>query len=110
MGHTRDEVLAAVQAAFGSERCARIMRLLDAYGVQSYERERERVQLAIVKLSGGSEEKAVEHLATAKLDYRDILLWADEPEKARIDDPKELRTALDALKKLGLKVDGEQSL
>lgn len=97
-----DAVAAAVRAAFGEERCYHILRLLETYGVETYERESERVRLALVKLSGGSEEKLAEHLAVAKVDYRDILLWADEPQTARLDDPEERRRAFDALKKLGL--------
>ena len=64
---------------------ARVLELLDNYGVESYERERERVQVAILKLSAGSEEKVREYLAVAKRDYRDVLFWAEYPEESRLD-------------------------
>jgi hypothetical protein len=65
-----------------------VLELLDSYGVESYERECERVQLAILKLSGGNEEKLREFVAIAKRDYRDILFWADNPEEAKLDTPE----------------------
>ncbi len=75
MTHTRDDVLAAVQAAFHAGDLATILAVLDLYGTESYERERERVQLAIVELSGGSKDKLLELVQTAKTDYRDVLAW-----------------------------------
>ena len=44
----------------------RVLEFLDTYGVESYERERERVQLAILNLSKGDEEKLREFVAVAK--------------------------------------------
>jgi hypothetical protein len=64
---------------------ARVLELLDSYGVEPDERERERVQLDILKLSGGSEEKVREYVAVAKRDYRDVLFWAEYPEESRLD-------------------------
>jgi hypothetical protein len=75
MPHSRDEVVAVVRNSFPESAHARVIELLDTYGVESYERERERVQLAILKLSGGSEEKMREFVAVAKRDYRDVLFW-----------------------------------
>jgi len=57
---------------------ARVLELLDSYGVEPYERERERVQVAILKLSAGSEAKVREYVAVAKRDYRDVLFWTGE--------------------------------
>ena len=59
-----------------------MLEMLDSYGVKSYERERERVQLDILKLSVGSEEKVREYVAVAKRDYRDVLFWAEYPEES----------------------------
>jgi len=74
---TRDDVLAAVQNVFHASDPATILAILDQYGTESYERERERVQLAIVELSAGSEEKLQELVRAAKIDYRDILAWQE---------------------------------
>ena len=100
MSATRDDVLAAIRAGFAADRWPHVERLLDAYGTEPYERERERVQLAILKISAGDEQKVRTHVATAKQDYRDILLWADQPEQAEIS-PAEKQRALETLRKLG---------
>ena len=83
MPHTRDEVVAIVQKTFPETAHARVVELLDSYGVESYERERERVQLAILKLR--------EFVAVAKRDYRDVLFWADNPEEAKLTPEKRER-------------------
>jgi hypothetical protein len=58
---------------------ADILALLDAYGTETYERERERVQLAILKLSKGDREALIEYVRVAKRDYRNVLAWAEYP-------------------------------
>lgn len=48
----------------------------------SYEgNEPERVQMAILKLSGGDQEKLRHDIDVAKTDYRDVLAWAEYPEQ-----------------------------
>jgi hypothetical protein len=87
----RDAVIAAIQNAFPERDWGQVLVLVDTYGVESYERERERVQLAILKLSKGNEEKLREFVAVAKQDYRDVLLWADNPEEAKFTPEKHER-------------------
>jgi len=100
MARSRDEVVAAIQATFPESARARVLELLDRYGAESYERERERVQLAILKLSGGSEEKLREFLAVAKRDYRDVLFWAEE---SRLDTPEKRARVRKMFEKFGIK-------
>jgi len=100
MSATENDVLAAIRASFPKERWQDIGLILDAYGTEPHERERERVQLAILKISEGSEQKIREFVATAKKDYRDVLFWADYPEQAKIG-PGERERILEALSKLG---------
>ncbi len=76
MANTRDDVIAAIQAAFLAGDSATILGVLDLYGTETYERERERVQLAIIALSEGSEDKLLYFVQIAKADYRDVLHWA----------------------------------
>ena len=76
MAHPRADVIAAVEAAFPGRDAAEIVEQLDLYGTESYERERQRVQLAIVALSQGQEEKLLDLIQAAKRDYRDVLSWA----------------------------------
>jgi len=103
MARSRDEVVAAIQATFLKSSRARVLELLDSYGVESYERERERVQLAILKLSGGSEEKLREFVAVAKRDYRDVLFWAENPDEARLDTPEKRERVRKMFEKFGIK-------
>ena len=81
---------------------ARVLELLDNYGVESYERERERVQVAILKLSAGSEEKVREYVAVAKRDYRDVLFWAEYPEESKLDTPEKRQRVRKMLEKFGI--------
>ena len=102
MLHTRDNVLAAVRATFPKRSWPRVLELLDTYGVESYERERERVQLAILVLSEGSEVKLREYVAVAKRDYRDVLFWAEYPEESKIDTPEKRQKVRELFEKLGV--------
>jgi phage-related baseplate assembly protein len=102
MMHTRAEVVASVEAIFPKSAWARVLDLLDSYGVESDERERERVQLAILKLSAGSEEKVREYAAVAKRDYRDVLFWAEYPEESRLDTPAKRQRVRKMFEKFGI--------
>jgi hypothetical protein len=75
MTHTRDDVLAAIRAAFQERDRAAILAALDLYGAESSEPERERVQLAIIELSAGNREMLLRYVQDAKTDYRDVLAW-----------------------------------
>jgi len=103
MAHSRGEVFAVVQKTFPESAHARVLELLDDYGVESYERERERVQLAILKLSEGNEEKLRDLVAVAKRDYRDVLFWAENPEEARLDTPEKRERVRKMFEKFGIK-------
>ena len=101
--YSRDEVIAAIQKGFPEATWGQVLVLLDTYGVESYERERERVQLAILKLSEGSEEKLREFLAVAKRDNRDVLFWADNPEEAKLDTPEKRERMKRMFEQFGIK-------
>lgn len=77
MPAARDSLIAAIRVAFPRSDPAAIVELLDLYGTEPYERERERVQLAILSLSQGSEARLLELIQTAKIDYRDVLAWIE---------------------------------
>src|SRR5256885_9079096 len=102
MPPTRDEVVAVVQKTFPEDAYSRVLELLDSYGIEPYERERERVQLAILKLSNGNEEKLREFVAVAKRDYRDVLFWAENPEEAKLDTPEKRERIRKMFEKFGI--------
>jgi hypothetical protein len=99
---TRDDVLASVRALFPGDASRAAVELVDTYGVDSHERERERVQLAILKLCGGDEGKLREYVAVAKRDYRDVLFWAEYPEVSKIDTPEKRQKVRELFEKLGV--------
>jgi hypothetical protein len=103
MPHSRDEVVSVVEKSFPESGHARVFELLDTYGVESYERERERVQLAILKLSEGNEEKLRHFVAVAKRDYRDVLFWAENPDEARLDTPEKRERVRKMFEQFGIK-------
>jgi len=65
-----------------------ILVLLNEYGTESYETGRTRVQLAILKLSGGNREQLPDLVKMAKVDWRDVLAYAEYPEEMRTDPTK----------------------
>jgi len=75
MPHTRDQMITAARAAFGEDALADIVAALDQYGAEKHEPERERVQLAIIEISGGDKELLLRYVRDAKVDYRDVLAW-----------------------------------
>ena len=77
--YTRELVIKKAKEVFPKEDASKIMSLLDQYGVESYEQERERVQIAILKLSDGDIEKLRKNVRIAKEDYRDVLGYAEYP-------------------------------
>ena len=81
---------------------AGVLELLDSYGVEPYERDRARVQVAILKISAGSEEKVREYVAVAKRDYRDVLFWAEYPEESKLDTPEKRQRVREMLEKFGI--------
>jgi hypothetical protein len=103
MPGSRAEVVAVVQKTFPESAHARVIELVHRYGVESYERERERVQLAILNLSAGNEEKLREFVAVAKRDYRDVLFWAENPDEARLDRPEKRERIKKMFEKFGIK-------
>jgi hypothetical protein len=76
---TRELVTRKARDVFPNEDASKIIGILDQYGVRPHEQERERVQLAILKLSGGEVEKLEEEVKVAKRDYRDVLVYAEYP-------------------------------
>lgn len=60
-----------------------LLQALNRYGSREGDRERERVQLAILKLSEGDPAQLHSNVAAALLDYRDVLAWAEYPEQMR---------------------------
>lgn len=59
------------------------MAILNAYGVEEYEREPDRVRLAILKISGNDLKQIRRNTALAKQDFRDTLVEAEYPNQGK---------------------------
>ena len=66
------------------EERGRVLTLLESYGAEEYEREPDRVRLAILKLAGRDPEKVEKYVHSARGDYRDVLAWAEYPNQMRV--------------------------
>jgi len=75
--YTYENVIKAISIAFPNEKTEQILKLLEIYGKEQYEYEKERVHLAILKLSNGDIKKLHDYLNLAKIDYRDVLMAAE---------------------------------
>lgn len=51
--------------------------------VQLSDKEHTRVQLAVLKLSEGDAEKLKRFIDAARIDFRDVLAWAEYPQQLR---------------------------
>ncbi len=103
MANTRDEVIAAVTAAFPGSDAATILGIVDLYGTQSHECEKERVQLAILALSEGSEDKLLYFVQVAKTDYRDVLYWVASGPLSEEEGEEQRQAALRLIERWGKK-------
>jgi hypothetical protein len=75
----RVDVERIVRREFPADAFSRVLRVLDEYGAEDWHREKDRVQLAVLKLAGGSEEKLRREIEGAKCDFRDVLAPAEYP-------------------------------
>src|SRR5947209_15217877 len=81
---TRSLVLKKVEEGFPEPSFTQVVDILDTYGAEPHESERERVQLAVLKLSDGNINKLQELILTAKRDLRDVIAPAEYPGFSRI--------------------------
>ena len=103
MTNSLTSVEAAVREAFPDADHAEIMALLNTYGTQPYERERERVQLTIVRICQGDVSKLPYQVEIAKIDYRDILVFANRPIPTPEEGAKDRAAAQEVLRNWGKK-------
>ena len=97
---SRDLVLSEAKKLFLQENPDGILAILDEYGVASHERGRDRVQLAILKLSDGNLDDLRYWVQVAKRDYRDVLGPAENPAAWEVKEA-DLRELEDWLEKEG---------
>ena len=71
----KEDVIQAIQETFPNEDLQTVLDVLSEYGKQSFERDVERVQIAVIRLSEGDVDKLLQLVSDAKRDYRDVILY-----------------------------------
>lgn len=72
-----------VRRDFPPEDFDTVISVLKQYGIEKWQRECARVQLAALKLAAGNLKRLQMHIDAAKIDYRDVLAPAEFPEYSR---------------------------
>jgi hypothetical protein len=80
---SRTDVTRIVRRDFPHLPEAEVLAILDRYGRADWQRDRDRVQLAILKLADGDFEALRQHTDVACTDYRDVLTAAEYPAYSR---------------------------
>ena len=71
-----DQVIEKVRQHFRDAESETVISEFERNGISE-----ERVQLALIKLSDGNVDKLREFIEVAKIDWRDVLAWAEYPEE-----------------------------
>jgi hypothetical protein len=89
---TRELVIEKIHQVFPDREATEVLAILDRYGAEDYHREKERVQLAILKLCDEeARNDPTVYVEAARADYRDVLAWAESPnlfKSPHIKDPQ----------------------
>ena len=93
-GREMSRVLMKIQRYWPEIDPGEILNLIDQYGTEEHEKEIKRVQLAILKLSGGERSHLPKLVDIAKTDYRDVLAYAEYPE--------EIRASIEEMRKMSI--------
>ena len=76
---SRADVVRIVRRDFPQVAEVTLLAILDDYGAADWQRERDRVQLAILKLAAGNLDALKHYVEMACGDYRDVLAYAEYP-------------------------------
>jgi hypothetical protein len=95
-------IIDRVKRDFPQDEHQEVLEVLSFYGTEDYEREQERVLLAVLNLSKGCKEAIWDYLDRAKRDYRDVLFWSEYPEESRLDTTEKIAKFRNLCKWLGV--------
>jgi hypothetical protein len=76
---TAADVERVVRRDFPPDQVRNVLTMLSEYGVEKWEREADRVRLAVLKLANRDLTQARNWIAQAKMDFRDVLSPAEYP-------------------------------
>jgi hypothetical protein len=80
---SHEDVERITRRDFSADEYSEVIAILEEYGKESWHRERERVQLAALKLAKGEKTVLRRQIEVAKCDYRDVLSPAEYPEYSK---------------------------
>jgi hypothetical protein len=80
---SRDDVERIVRRDFPSSEFVNVVAVLDKYGSGKWHRERERVQVAVLKLAKGKMDALRREIENAKCDYREVIAPAEYPKYSK---------------------------
>jgi len=101
MSNVREQLIQAIQNGFDPSEREAVLAALDLYGIASHERERERVQLAILTLAAGDKDALARLVQVAKTDYRDILAWHEQGPLSPVEGSRAQQAARNLIKRWG---------
>ena len=96
-------VLDRIQRDFLNSHQKEVEAALSTYGEESSQKGHEKVLLYILELSKGDAAKAAEYVECAKRDYRDIIMWVENPAESRLDTPEKVEAFNKMLEQFGAK-------
>lgn len=76
---SRADVERIVRRDFSADRVPEVLAVLDQYGGEPWQEERDRVHLAALKLAGGSIDRLRAEIGGGKIDARDLIAAAEYP-------------------------------
>jgi hypothetical protein len=97
---TREDVQRIIRREFPSKDGDAILAILDQYGSESWHPERDRVHIAILKISDGKPEQLLSAVELACSDFRDAISAAEYPEYSKLGFVGVDRMALEDVRRL----------
>ena len=88
--YSRELVISKIEKDFNKKYRELAKSGLELYGTENHEIERERVQMAILKLANGNIDELSRLVKIAKKDYRDVIALAEYPEEMKLNNVKEI--------------------
>lgn len=96
-------VKARIEKDFPREHHAKVEALMATYGTETFHKEQERVLLDILLLAKGDLRVVEELVERARMDYRDIIFWAEYPAESRLNTKEKVESMNQMLRKFGAK-------
>jgi hypothetical protein len=102
---TREAVETQVARDFPDMDPEIVLAILDRYGLKGFQRERDRVHLAILKLSDRNIRQVISYTKAAEEDFRDVLWWSSENPPPKVTKEEVTKTVQEMWQRSGIDPD-----